>query len=137
MALIMGLIVVVAILIYVFEMLRTQKLREKYAVLWIIIGIGTLILSIFPQLLDKASSLLGIQIPANLLFIMTLVLLVGVCLHLSHEQSQAEDEVRILAEEVAMLRSDLLDLRAERSLGLPPQANHAVLNGSPSTETLA
>ena len=62
MALIMGLIVVVAILIYVFEMLRTQKLREKYAILWIIIGIGTLILCVFPQLLDRASSLLGIQV---------------------------------------------------------------------------
>ena len=106
MALLMGAIVVVAILIYVFEMLRRQKLREKYAVLWIIVGIGTLILSAFPQLLSGASRLLGIQIPANLLFIMTLILLVGVCLHLSHEQSIAEDEVRILAEEVAILRAE-------------------------------
>ncbi|MET3705855.1 hypothetical protein ABIB17_000454 [Arthrobacter sp. UYEF6] len=106
MALLMGAIVVVAILIYVFEMLRRQKLREKYAVLWIIVGIGTLILSAFPQVLSGASRLLGIQIPANLLFIMTLILLVGVCLHLSHEQSIAEDEVRILAEEVAILRAE-------------------------------
>jgi hypothetical protein len=112
MALLMGAIVVVAILIYVFEMLRRQKLREKYAVLWIIIGIGTLLLSAFPQLLSGASRLLGIQIPANLLFIMTLVLLVGVCLHLSHEQSIAEDEVRILAEELAILRADFDALRS-------------------------
>jgi hypothetical protein len=112
MALLMGAIVVVAILIYVFEMLRRQKLREKYAVLWIIIGIGTLILSAFPQLLSGASRLLGIQIPANLLFIMTLVLLVGVCLHLSHEQSIAEDEVRILAEDLAILREEFAALRS-------------------------
>ncbi|MCB5273867.1 hypothetical protein BJG92_01392 [Arthrobacter sp. SO5] len=131
MALIMGLIVVVAILIYVFEMLRRQKLREKYAVLWIIVGIGTLILSIFPQLLDKASSFVGIQIPANLLFIMTLILLVGVCLHLSHEQSQAEDEVRILAEEVAILRSDLQDLQALRIPKSRRPAQNPVANGSP------
>jgi hypothetical protein len=115
MALLMGAIVVVAILIYVFEMLRRQKLREKYAVLWIIIGIGTLILSAFPQLLSGASRLLGIQIPANLLFIMTLVLLVGVCLHLSHEQSMAEDEVRKLAEELAILRADFAALRSVHS----------------------
>ncbi|MHA7220750.1 DUF2304 domain-containing protein [Arthrobacter sp. RHLT1-20] len=134
MALIMGLIVVVAILIYVFEMLRRQKLREKYAVLWIIVGIGTLILSIFPQLLDKASSLIGIQIPANLLFIMTLILLVGVCLHLSHEQSQAEDEVRILAEEVAILRSDLQDLRALRPPESRRPAQDPVANGSPLSD---
>jgi hypothetical protein len=115
MALLMGAIVVVAILIYVFEMLRRQKLREKYAVLWIIIGIGTLVLSAFPQLLSGASRLLGIQIPANLLFIMTLVLLVGVCLHLSHEQSIAEDEVRILAEDLAILRADFEALRSFHS----------------------
>src|SRR4051812_16981372 len=98
MSFLMGIIVVVAILFFVFEMLRRQKLREKYAVLWIIIGLGTLLLAAFPGLLELASTLLGIQVPANLLFIMTLVLLVGVCLHLSQEQSQAEDEVRILAE---------------------------------------
>lgn len=134
MALLMGLIVVVAILISVFEMLRRQKLREKYAVLWIIIGIGTLILSVFPQLLNTASSLLGIQIPSNLLFIMTLMLLVGVCLHLSHEQSQAEDEVRILAEEVAILRSDLQDLKSRLVPEEPGQAAAPVLNGRPAAE---
>lgn len=113
MTLLMGSIVVVAILFFVFEMLRRQKLREKYAVLWIIIGIGTLLLSAFPAVLERLSGLLGIQVPANLLFIMTLVLLVGVCLHLSREQSQAEDEVRILGEEVALLKADLSALRSQ------------------------
>lgn len=120
MTLLMGSIVVLAILFFVFEMLRRQKLREKYAVLWIIIGIGTLVLSAFPAVLERLSGLLGIQVPANLLFIMTLALLVGVCLHLSREQSQAEDEVRILGEEVALLKTDLLALRNElgsRSVG--------------------
>lgn len=117
MSLLMGSIVVVAILFFVFEMLRRQKLREKYAVLWIVIGIGTLLLSAFPSLLQQASGLLGIQVPANLLFIMTLVLLVGVCLHLSREQSQAEDEVRILCEEVALLRADLLAVREQLGTG--------------------
>jgi len=117
MSLLMGSIVVVAILFFVFEMLRRQKLREKYAVLWIVIGIGTLLLSAFPSLLEKASGLIGIQVPANLLFIMTLILLVGVCLHLSREQSQAEDEVRILCEEVALLRADLADVRSQLEVG--------------------
>jgi hypothetical protein len=116
----MGSIVVVAILFFVFEMLRRQKLREKYAVLWIIIGLGTLLLAAFPRLLELASTLVGIQVPANLLFIMTLVLLVGVCLHLSQEQSQAEDEVRILAEEVAILRSEILDIRRQCDTSTTP-----------------
>lgn len=131
MSLLMGVIVVVAILIYVFEMLRRQKLREKYAVLWIIIGIGTLVLSAFPQLLSGASRLLGIQIPANLLFIMTLVLLVGVCLHLSHEQSQAEDEVRILAEEIAIIRAEIEVLVAAERDSPPPAASAGLTDDGP------
>lgn len=119
MTLLMGSIVVVAILFFVFEMLRRQKLREKYAVLWIVIGIGTLLLAAFPALLEQASGLLGIQVPANLLFITTLVLLVGVCLHLSREQSQAEDEVRILCEEVALLKVELSAL--QQSVGSHPR----------------
>lgn len=118
MSLLMGSIVVVAILFFVFEMLRRQKLREKYAVLWIVIGLGTLLLAAFPSLLEWASGVLGIQVPANLLFITTLVLLVGVCLHLSREQSQAEDEVRILCEEVALLKVELDALR--RAVGAGP-----------------
>jgi hypothetical protein len=124
MSLLMGSIVVVAILFFVFEMLRRQKLREKYAILWIIIGLGTLFLAAFPGLLEVASTLVGIQVPANLLFIMTLVLLVGVCLHLSQEQSQAEDEVRILAEEVAILRSEVLDIRRQCDASTTPGSSN-------------
>jgi hypothetical protein len=124
MSFLMGIIVVVAILFFVFEMLRRQKLREKYAVLWIIIGLGTLLLAAFPGLLELASTLLGIQVPANLLFIMTLVLLVGVCLHLSQEQSQAEDEVRILAEDVAILRAEMLEIRQQLDASPTPRGSN-------------
>jgi hypothetical protein len=128
MSFLMGIVVVVAILFFVFEMLRRQKLREKYAVLWIIIGLGTLLLAAFPRLLELASALLGIQVPANLLFIMTLVLLVGVCLHLSQEQSQAEDEVRILAEEVAILRSEVENMKRRPTLPAIPTGTDGTHN---------
>jgi hypothetical protein len=136
MSLLMGAIVVVAILIYVFEMLRRQKLREKYAVLWIVIGIGTLVLSAFPQLLSGASQLLGIQVPANLLFIMTLILLVGVCLHLSREQSTAEDEVRILAEEVAIMRAEFEALQIGQPVAKGAPVKHEEIETPPESQNI-
>lgn len=107
-----GFVLVLAILLFVFEMLRRKHLREKYAVLWIVIGVGMLVLVAFPQLLFWASRMLGVQVPSNLLFAMALLLLVSVCLHLSFEQSQSEDEVRILAEEVGILRLKVQGLEA-------------------------
>ena len=89
----------------VFEMLRRKKLREKYAALWLIVGTGTLILAAFPRLLTIVTEFSGVQLPSNLLFIISILLLLGVCLHLSWEISVVEDETRTLAEEVAILRA--------------------------------
>jgi hypothetical protein len=110
---IVAILFVVVVLVFVIEMLRRQKIREKYAVLWIVIGVATLILAAFPDLLVWAAKLVGVQVPSNLLFAIAVILLLGVTLHLSREVSSSEDEIRSLAEEVAILRADLRDLQGQ------------------------
>ncbi|MFJ3956446.1 DUF2304 domain-containing protein [Arthrobacter sp. NPDC090010] len=107
--LIIAIIMVVAVLV----MLRNGRLREKYAILWIIIGTLTIVLGIFPGLLKWASNLVGVVVPVNLLFTLSILLLVGVGLHVSRELTILEDETRILAEEVAILRAAVDDLNQE------------------------
>lgn len=106
-----------AIVGVVFEMLRRKKLREKYAALWIVVGLGTLILAAFPSLLTIVAELVGVQLPSNLLFIISILLLLGVCLHLSWEISVVEDETRTLAEEVAILRAQVEEMSARNAGG--------------------
>ncbi|MDY0830360.1 DUF2304 domain-containing protein [Microbacterium sp. BG28] len=100
------------IIVVVMWLLLTRRLREKYAVLWLVIGVVVLVLGIFPQLLLWLTSALGVQLPANLLFALAIVLLLGVALHLSWELSQAEEEIRRLAEEAAISRAELTALAA-------------------------
>lgn len=107
-----GILLAVVMLTVVMWLLLTRRLREKYAVLWLVIGIIVLILGIFPQLLLGLTDLLGVQVPANLLFALSIVLILGVTLHLSWELSQAEDEIRRTAEEAAILRAQLEQLSA-------------------------
>ena len=103
------------ILVIVVWMLLARKLREKYAVMWLVIGLAVLVLGVFPQLLLWLTETLGVQVPANLLFSLAIVLLLGVTLHLSWELSQAEDEIRRVAEEAAISRADVerLDARID------------------------
>ncbi len=96
----------VLIIALVLWMLLTRRLREKYAILWLLVGLAVLVLGLFPQLVIELTAALGVQIPANLLFATAIVLLLGVGLHLSWELSQAEDEIRRLAEEHAILRAE-------------------------------
>ncbi|SDH48380.1 DUF2304 domain-containing protein [Microbacterium pygmaeum] len=107
-----GIIFALLVLALIVGLLLRRSLREKYAVLWIVIGLAILILALFPSLLVGLSNLFGVAVPSNLIFALAIVLLVGVALHLSWELSHAEDEVRRLAEDVAILRADLEDIRA-------------------------
>lgn len=113
-------ILALAIVGLVVEMLRRKKLREKYAIWWLVVGISTLVLAAFPQLLDLVARTVGVQLPSNLLFILSILMLLGVSLHLSWEISVVEDETRALAEEVAILRVQLERLSAQ----LPAPETH-------------
>lgn len=126
-----GIVLAIAILVLVMWMLLTRRLREKYAVLWLVIGLAVLILGLFPQLLLGLTAVLGVELPANLLFSLAIILLLAVSLHLSWELSQAEDEVRRTAEEIAILHADLELLKARVSAF---EANARQPEGSPRVD---
>ena len=105
-----GIALALLFLVIVIWMLLARKLREKYAVMWLIIGLAVLVLGIFPQLLLWLTVTLGVQVPANLLFSLAIVLLLGVALHLSWELSEAEEEIRRCAEEAAIGRAEVAAL---------------------------
>ncbi|KQR38836.1 DUF2304 domain-containing protein [Microbacterium sp. Leaf159] len=105
-----GIAFAIIVVTLIVVLLLRRQLREKYAILWLLIGVTILVLSVFPSLLVGLSAFLGVAVPSNLIFALSIVLLVGVTLHLSWELSQAEDEIRRVAEEVAILRSAVEDL---------------------------
>lgn len=113
MSVIAAFILSVVILVLVFDMLRRKKIREKYAALWLVVGLAMLALAVFPRLLELVAHTLNVQVPSNLLFAMSIVLALGVCLHLSWEISMVEDETRVLAEEAAILRVQLEKLESK------------------------
>ncbi|GAY09199.1 DUF2304 domain-containing protein [Pseudonocardia sp. N23] len=101
---IFSVVVAVAALVLVVELLRRRRLREKYAVIWVVISICTLVLAIFPSLLLGVARAIGIQTPSNLLFFGSLLVLFAVSLQLSREVGLLEEQSRRLAEEVGALR---------------------------------
>ncbi|WP_026533510.1 DUF2304 domain-containing protein [Arthrobacter sp. H41] len=115
----------ILMVVVVLLMLRNGKLREKYAILWLVIGTLTIILGFFPRLLDWAASLVGVIVPSNLLFALSILLLVGVSLHVSRELTILEDETRILAEEVSILRTAIEQLQRD------PVASRPAIRATP------
>jgi len=97
----------ILIFIFIFDLLRRGVLKEKYAVLWLLIAGIALFFSIFPGLFDSMAISLGVSQPVNLLFFLSSVILVLVSVQFSFELSRHEGRIRRLAEEVALLRQQL------------------------------
>ena len=107
---IVTIVMAVAAILLVFELLRGRRLRQKYAFLWVVVAGVAAVISIFPALLQRASALLGIAVPSNLLFLVSLLILFGVSLQLSIEVGVLEEQARRLAEEVGAMRLRLEDV---------------------------
>jgi hypothetical protein len=110
-ATILAIIMSLVTLIFIIDLLRRGVLKEKYAALWLILAGTALILSLFPGLLRGITDVLGVEVPANLLFFVTIVVLVLVSVQLSYELSRHEAQIRRLAEEIALQQDELKSLR--------------------------
>ena len=99
------LLIVVVMEVLVLVQVRNQKMKEKYAALWLIVGVIMIVLALFPKLLDSLSRLVGIETPVNLLFLLAIIMLMGISLHLTLAISKITDDMRTLAEEVAIMKA--------------------------------
>ena len=97
----------IALMIVIIELLRRGRLREKYAAIWLVVGTTVLFLAIFPSILFWLAQTLGFGVPSNLVFFAGGIVLLFVGLQLSLEVGHLEDESQRLAEEVALLRTQL------------------------------
>lgn len=91
------------ILVVVIELLRRGKLRERHTFWWLIAGVLSLAVAVFPTSLDWLADLLGVDTPINLVFFVGIVVLFLVCIQQSTELTQSEERIRSLAERAALL----------------------------------
>ena len=99
----------VVLLGFIYELLRRRQLREKYAILWMIVGVLVIPFAFFPPLLDTIAKSVGVASGVSLVLFLAVVFLLLVCVHLSWEASRLEEETRCLAEEVALIKTRLAE----------------------------
>jgi len=113
---IFGIVSAALILVVVVELLRRRHLRERHAIWWMIAGVLALIAGVFPATLVWVSQLVGVEVPTNLVFFVSIAILFLVGLQHSSELTQLESKTRTLAERVAIIELNAREResRAER-----------------------
>ncbi len=109
---VVGIVAAVLVLGVVLEMLRRGRLRERHAIWWLIAGVLALIIGVFPDALSWAAGLVGVKVPTNLVFFVSIAILFLVCLQTSAELTGAENRTRRLAEQTALLEARIRRLES-------------------------
>jgi hypothetical protein len=96
-----------AILLLVIELIRRGRLKERYALLWLVAGIFLLILSLSRVTLEFFSHLVGIYYSPSFLFLIAFVFLLMITMHFSVVISGLSEKNKKLAQEISLLRSEM------------------------------
>jgi hypothetical protein len=96
-------IAAILLLAVIFELIRSRRLQERYALLWLLTGTVALVLAVWRQGLGKLSEVLGVSYPPSMLFLATGVFVIVLLLHYSTVISRLSDQNRILAQRLALL----------------------------------
>jgi hypothetical protein len=120
---IFGVVSALITLAVVIEMLRRRRLRERHAVWWLVAGTLALVVGIFPSTLSWAAGLVGVAVPLNLVFFVSVAVLFLVCIQHSTELTALESRTRILAETTTLQAMRIDELEKRFDAGRWPSGN--------------
>jgi cell division protein FtsW (lipid II flippase) len=96
------------LLLVVFELIRSRRLRERYALLWLLTGLVLLALSAWRGGLNTIAGWLGVQTyPPAVLFAVAVLFVLAVLLHYATVLSRVSDQNVILAQRLALLELEV------------------------------
>ena len=102
-----------ALLLVVLELVRRRRLLERYALLWLGVGMALVVLGLWRGLLSALSDAIGVAAPPNALFAVGLGFLIILVLNFSVVISRLSDQTKVLAQRVGLLEQRLRATEAE------------------------
>jgi len=99
----------VSFLLVVIEMVRKNKIQERYSLLWIFMSIILIILSSSPFFINTLAKLLDIVNPPSVLFLFGLVYLLIYNLHITAVISKQSERITRLTQELALIKQQKAD----------------------------
>jgi hypothetical protein len=123
---ILAAVIAIAFMGLILELIRRDRLQERYSVVWFVAGLGMLIGAAFPGLLTVVADLMGVRNTNVALFSIVSLLLLGLALNFSVIMSRQAAQITRLAQERA-LEQTRAQAAEERNGGAPtePQSSRS------------
>jgi hypothetical protein len=103
-------------MVLILDLIRRNRLQERYSVVWLLAGLGMLAGAAFPGLLGTVADLMGVRNTNVALFSVILLLLLGLALNFSVIMSRQAAQITRLAQERALEKARQQAASAEQAL---------------------
>jgi hypothetical protein len=95
-------IIAVFFMFLILDLIRRDRLQERFSVVWFVAGLGMLVGAAFPGLLTVVADVMGVRDTNVALFSIVLLLLLGLALNFSVIMSRQAAQITRLAQERAL-----------------------------------
>jgi hypothetical protein len=102
---ILAAVLAIAFMVMILDLIRRDRLQERYSVVWFVAGLGMLVGAAFPGLLSVFADVMGVRDTTIALFSIVLLLLLGLALNFSVIMSRQAAQITRLAQERALERA--------------------------------
>jgi hypothetical protein len=95
-------VIAIFFMLLILDLIRRDRLQERYSVIWFVAGLGMLAGAAFPGLLELLADAMGVRNTNVALFSVVLLLLLGLALNFSVIMSRQAAQITRLAQERAI-----------------------------------
>jgi len=114
---VVSVIVMLAVFVLIFELVRRRRLMERYALLWLFSATVLLALALLQGLLESFARLVGIAYAPSALFAVVMACGLLLMLHFSLVISRLTDQTKLLAQGLGRVQQQVEELQAEPTNG--------------------
>ena len=111
----LGIIFSLIILLSVIFLVRERLIKEKYSLVWLLIGLFVFVMSVFRGLLEGFSALIGVDYAPSAFFALLIAFAYLLLLNLSVSISGLKAQNKAISQEVGLLRLRVEELEKERA----------------------
>ena len=111
----LGIIFSLIILLSVFFLVRERLIKERYSLVWLLIGAFVFVMSVFRGLLEGFSALIGVEYAPSAFFALLIAFAYLLLLNLSVSISGLKAQNKAISQEVGLLRLRVEELEKERA----------------------
>ncbi len=101
-----AIVISITTFLVVMELIRRRRLREEYALLWVLTTVGMMLLATWYGLIEWITRVIGAVTVTTTVFIFALIFLLLISVHFTTVISRLTVQVRRLTQELAILQAE-------------------------------